>query len=226
VDRVRCVLGERSEFLSTGFAVVLSRAGGIEMAGHTEAPDQLPGLVDRQRPDVAVVGFEPPADSLSLLQELSRVPVLVLTWSARNDDLISAMRAGAAGLARKDAPAAEVVTCIREVARGRTAFPPGWQHLLGRPLPRTGTLRRDDPAFLTSREREIVQQVVNGCSNRDMAKSLGIAQQTAKNHLRSVMVKLAVTSRSGVSAWALERGYIAERTDASCQISQGAVSSI
>lgn len=226
MDRVRCVLGERSEFLSTGFATVLSRAGGMEMAGHAEAPDQLAGLVERKRPDVAVVGFEPPADSVTLLQGLSRVPVLVLTWSARNDDLVSAVRAGAAGLARKDAPAAEVVTCIREVARGRTVFPPGWQRLLGRPQPRTGTLRRDDPAFLTPREREIVQSVVNGCSNRDMAKSLGIAQQTAKNHLRSVMVKLAVTSRSGVSAWALERGYVVERAGAPHRISEAAASTI
>lgn len=226
MDRVRCVLGERSELLSAGFATVVTRAGGMELAGRAEAPDQLRDLVERQRPDVAVVGFEPPADAVALLQELPPVRVLVLTWSARSDDLVSAMRAGAAGLARKDDPAADVVSCIRQVASGRTVFPPGWRHLLGLSRPRTVALRRDDPVLLTPREREIVQLVVNGCSNRELAASLGIAQQTAKNHLRSVMVKLAVTSRSGVSAWALAGGYVAERTSAPYQIRQAAASTI
>ncbi|MGH9182099.1 MAG: LuxR C-terminal-related transcriptional regulator [Acidimicrobiales bacterium] len=105
---------------------------------------------------------------------------------------------------------------IREVAAGRTAFPLGWERLLVSRLDgrRPTGLRRADPVELTPRERDIVQLIVDGQSNKAVATSLGIAHQTAKNHVRHVMAKLAVNSRVQLCAWAIERGYVPSQTAA------------
>ena len=74
--------------------------------------------------------------------------------------------------------------------------------------------RLHDPVTLTQRERDIVQLIVDGHSNKALAAALGIAHQTAKNHVRHVMAKLRVSSRVQLVAWALERGYIPTETAA------------
>src|SRR5256885_16780428 len=71
-----------------------------------------------------------------------------------------------------------------------------------------------DPVTLTERERDIVQLIVDGHFNKGLAAALGIAHQTAKNHVRHVMAKLRVTSRVQLVAWALERGYVPTQTAA------------
>ncbi|HEV7864392.1 MAG TPA: LuxR C-terminal-related transcriptional regulator, partial [Acidimicrobiia bacterium] len=96
------------------------------------------------------------------------------------------------------------------------AFPPGWERLLVSRLDghRPPGHRLQDPVTLTQRERDIVQLIVDGHSNKALAASLGIAHQTAKNHVRHVMAKLRVTSRVQLVAWALERGYAQTQTAA------------
>jgi DNA-binding NarL/FixJ family response regulator len=105
---------------------------------------------------------------------------------------------------------------VADVAAGRTAFPTGWERLLLSRLDghRPNVHRRHDPVALTQRERDIVQLVVDGHSNKALAASLGIAHQTAKNHVRHVMAKVRVNSRVQLCAWAIERGYAPTRTAA------------
>ncbi|HTC81551.1 MAG TPA: response regulator transcription factor, partial [Acidimicrobiia bacterium] len=144
------------------------------------------------------------------------VPVLVLTWSRREDDLLDALRAGATGFLHKEVEPDELLRAIEAVAAGRTAFPPGWERLLVSRLDghRPPGHRLHDPVTLTQRERDIVQLIVDGHSNKALAAALGIAHQTAKNHVRHVMAKLRVTSRVQLVAWALERGYVPTQTAA------------
>jgi two-component system, NarL family, nitrate/nitrite response regulator NarL len=144
------------------------------------------------------------------------VPVLVLTWSRREDDLLDALRAGATGFLHKEVEPDELLRAIEAVAGGRTAFPPGWERLLVSRLDghRPPGHRLHDPVTLTQRERDIVQLIVDGHSNKALAAALGIAHQTAKNHVRHVMAKLRVSSRVQLVAWALERGYIPTETAA------------
>ena len=102
------------------------------------------------------------------------------------------------------------------MAAGRTAFPAGWERLLVSRLDgrRPPGHRVGDPVTLTQRERDIVQLIVDGHSNKALAAALEIAHQTAKNHVRHVMAKLRVTSRVQLVAWALERGYVPTQTAA------------
>jgi DNA-binding NarL/FixJ family response regulator len=214
MGQIRCVLGDRSVFFAEGLTAILRRSGEATVVGRTAEPEDVPELVTRLEPDVALVSFEPPATALAVVRQLTTVPVLVLTWSRREDDLFDALRAGATGFVHKEVSPDDLLRAIAEVAGGRTAFPLGWERLLVSRLDgnRPAGQRRQDPVVLTQRERDIVQLVVDGHSNKALAATLGIAHQTAKNHVRHVMAKVRVNSRVQLCAWAIERGYAPTRT--------------
>lgn len=207
---IRCVLGDRSVFFTEGLTAILRRSAKATVVGRTGSPEEAPDLVGRLDPDVVILGFEPPAVSVAVARQVLRTPVLILTWSRREDDLLDALRAGATGFVHKEVEPEELLRGIAEVAAGRTAFPSGWERLLVSRLDGGGGTghRRHDPVSLTQRERDIVQLIVDGHSNKALAAALGIAHQTAKNHVRHVMAKVRVTSRTQLCAWAIERGYV------------------
>ncbi|MGH9001175.1 MAG: LuxR C-terminal-related transcriptional regulator [Acidimicrobiia bacterium] len=207
---IRCVVGDRSIVYTQGLSAVLRASGGAAVVGHTSVPAEVPDLVGRLAPDVVVASFEPPAEAVALARRLGETPVLVLTWSRREDDLFDALRAGAMGFVHKEAEPAELLAALADVVAGKSVFPLGWERLLVSRLDghRPGGGRRRDPVTLTRRERDIVQLIVDGHSNKALAAALGIAHQTAKNHLRHVMAKVAVSSRTQLCAWAIERGYV------------------
>jgi two-component system nitrate/nitrite response regulator NarL len=214
---VRCVLGDRSVFFTEGLTSVLRASGEVAVVGRTQDPDEVPQLVEDLAPDLVVVSFEPPSAALAVARQLWDVPVLVLTWSRREDDLFDAMRAGATGFVHKDVSPEELIGSILAVAAGRTAFPSGWERMVVSRLDgggATSSQRRQDPVSLTQRERDIVQLIVDGHSNKALAAALGIAHQTAKNHVRHVMAKVRVSSRVQLCAWAIERGYAPTKTAA------------
>lgn len=213
---IRCVVGDRSVVYTQGLTAVLARSGAARVVGHTGAPGDMPDLVGRLAPDLVIASFEPPSDAVAVARAVPEVPVLVLTWSRREDDLLDALRAGALGFVHKEVPPEDLLAAIEAVTAGRTAFPVGWERVLVSRLDghRPGGLRRRDPVTLTRRERDIVQLIVDGYSNKALAACLGIAHQTAKNHVRHVMAKLAVSSRVQLCAWALERGYSPTQTAA------------
>ena len=216
MGRIRCVLGDRSVFFTEGLRAILRQSPVATIIGTTQSPEDVPGLVNRMEPDVVLVSFEPPPASLAVARIIPDVPVLVLTWSRREDDLLDALRAGAIGFLHKEIEPHELLEAIEAVAAGRTAFPPGWERLLVSRLDghRPPGHRLQDPVTLTQRERDIVQLIVDGHSNKALAAALGIAHQTDKNHVRHVMAKLRVTSRVQLVAWALERGYVPTQTAA------------
>lgn len=216
MGQIRCVLGDRSVVYTEGLTTILRRSGEAAIVGRTQAPEEVPALVERLGPDVVIVSFEPPATAIAVARRVAHVPVLVLTWSRREDDLLDALRAGATGFVHKEVPPDDLLRAITDVANGRTAFPSGWERLLVSRLDghRPAGHRRQDPVSLTQRERDIVQLIVDGHSNKAAAAALGIAHQTAKNHVRHVMAKIRVSSRVQLCAWAIERGYIPTHTAA------------
>ncbi|MGH9286420.1 MAG: LuxR C-terminal-related transcriptional regulator, partial [Acidimicrobiales bacterium] len=170
----------------------------------------VPELVARLDPDVVVSGFEPVSVAAGLAATLPRhVPVLVWTWSRRRDDLVTVLRAGGRGVLHKGAEPFEIVTALRCLATGGTAYPHGWEQAIMTLLdyaPLSGRRRRDDGEGLTPRQHEVVGLVAGGCSNKEIARRLGIAHQTVKNHLHHLMVKLELTSRVQLCTWAVTQG--------------------
>ncbi len=214
--QIRCVLGDRSVFFTEGLTSIVRASGEARIVGCSQNPDDVPQLVADLAPDVVIASFEPPAVAIDVARQVTGPPVLVMTWSRREDDLLDALRAGANGFVHKEIEPADLLRAVTEVAAGRTAFPLGWERLLVSRLDghRPAGHRRHDPVALTQRERDIVQLIVDGHSNKAVAAALGIAHQTAKNHVRHVMAKARVASRVQLCAWAIERGYAPTQTAA------------
>lgn len=189
-----------------------------------EAIEKL-GRPDFEAPDIVLLDLDLDGKSgLDLLPRLLRSPatrVLILTGERRQPILDQAVQKGARGILRKDASAAQVLKAIEKTHAGELWLDRG---TLGRVFtefmdPQAAT--RQDPeaqklASLTSRERKIIQMIVDGqgASNKELAQRLFISEHTLRNHLTSVYHKLDVANRLELYVYALKHqvGVEAERS--------------
>ncbi|MGH3738013.1 MAG: LuxR C-terminal-related transcriptional regulator [Micromonosporaceae bacterium] len=193
-DSVGYVLGDASAFFAEGVIRILDQTRRLCCLGRASTPQGLVPLAESRSPDVVLAGFEP-RTSIALARELD-APVVLLSWSWRRDELLDALGAGVRGFLFKDVTPANLEHALVRVARGGTVVPSGWDHGL------SGAERRARRGELTPREAEIVRLVVIGYSNKRVALELGIAHQTAKNHLHKLMTKLGASSREELRDWA------------------------
>src|SRR5687768_12915391 len=155
VAMIRCVVGDRSVVFTQGLTAVLAKSRTAVVVDQTSSPHEIPMLVARHRPDVVISSFEPPADALNVVRTTRDVPVLVLSWSRREDDLFDAVRSGALGFVHKESPPETLLAAIADVAAGRTAFPTGWERVLVSRLDghRPAGQRRGDPVTRSEERR-------------------------------------------------------------------------
>jgi two-component system nitrate/nitrite response regulator NarL len=132
--------------------------------------------------------------------------VLVLTVSDAEEDLASAISAGAQGYLLKDMEPDDVVDAVKRAVRGETVVAPAMTLKLvnllqgGAQPPKTDALQQ-----LTAREREILEYLAQGLSNKAIARALDISHDTVKLHVRHILAKLNLTSRVEAAVYAVER---------------------
>ncbi|MEU2180885.1 response regulator transcription factor [Streptomyces thermolilacinus] len=183
-----------------GFDVLGEASGGVEGVR----------LALRLDPDVVLMDLRMPAGSgVEAIAELSRLgaraKVLVLTTYDTASDTIPAIEAGATGYLLKDAPREDLFAAVRAAAEGRTVLSPAVASRLvsavRKPaVPAGGTL--------SAREREVVELVAKGMSNREIARELFISEATVKTHLTHLYGKLGVKDRAAAVAVAYDRGIL------------------
>lgn len=196
------VLGDSPIFVRGVVAVLQAtpRVGAVD-AAHPR--DDLDALLARHRPNVVVFIEGGAAGAADVVRRAGQVPVLVV-GRATMSDIATAIRARASGYVGRDESAEHLVTTLLALAAGRSVYPSGWQDAIAS-VPST---RRGVDVELTPREQDIVRLVVAGSSNKEIARALGLAQQTVKNHLGHVMLKLGVSSRLQLYRWAVESGVV------------------
>ncbi|GAB4558837.1 MAG: response regulator transcription factor [Anaerolineae bacterium] len=143
--------------------------------------------------------------------------VIILTAYHDEEQLFHALRAGAAAYYPKDVLPSELIPAIREVAKGNYVI---GEHVMTAPQVANWLLKEfeelgaygdsPDDLFvpLSPREMEILQYITKGMSNKEIARALGISRQTVKNHMSSILRKLAVNDRTQAAVLALRRGWI------------------
>lgn len=192
-----------------------SPVGGMLVLGATANPEELMALLEQQTPDLIVMDLRMPMiDGLSLLRRLRgdgvETPVVILTMSDSQEDMGEALRAGARGYLLKDMDPDDVISSIRRCARGEMVVAPAMSAKLSNLL-RHGPASHEAPpktkaVRLTEREREILQYLAAGKSNKAIAKSLDISHDTVKLHVRHILAKLNLSSRVEAAVFAVEHG--------------------
>lgn len=212
---VRVVVIDDQPLVRQGIRALLSLAGVEVLA---EAEDGADGvrIIEQYSPDVALMDLRMPGhDGLWALAELrgraSSVPVLVLTTFDDDSLVLAALQGGAKGYLLKDVTVEQLGRAVRALAEGGTLISPSINERLLRAIqngpPPTGT--EDVPAQpLTERELEVLRLVAEGYSNREIATGLFLAEGTVKNHVSTILEKLAARDRTNAVLRALREGLL------------------
>ncbi|MEU9621662.1 response regulator transcription factor [Streptomyces sp. NPDC048155] len=167
-------------------------------------------LVARLDPDVVLMDLRMPGGGgVPAIAELTgrgaRSKVLVLTTYDTDSDTLPAIEAGATGYLLKDAPRDELFTAVRAAADGRTVLSPA---VASRLVSRVRTPSAPGNESLSAREREVLELVAKGTSNREIAAELFISEATVKTHLTHVFAKLGAKDRAAAVAIGYDRGIL------------------
>jgi two-component system nitrate/nitrite response regulator NarL len=216
-EPIRVVLVDDHTLFRKGLAELLEHSGAVKVVGITGNPDEARRLLREEKPDVVMMDLNMPArDGIALLRDFRaegiHVPTLFLTVSNAESDLAAALRAGARGYLLKDMEPDDVVDAVRRAARGETVVAPA----MTAQLVNLVDAKRNTPESLlnqlTAREREILQHLARGESNKAIARALNISQETVKLHVRHVLAKLNLSSRVEAAVFAVERKLADDRT--------------
>ncbi len=208
---LRVVLVDDHALCRTGLTDLLHHRGQITVVAALGDPDLVAGVLREQQPDLLVLDLRMPTiDGLSLLRRLRAegcdTPVLILTMSDAESDLTAALRAGVRGYLLKDMGPEEVIAAIERAARGELTVAPAMTAKLAQMLQsgfKEGE-RKDPLAALTERERQILDHLARGESNKAIARTLDISHDTVKLHVRHILSKLNLTSRVEAAVLAVE----------------------
>jgi two-component system, NarL family, response regulator LiaR len=179
----------------------------LRVVGIASSGEELLERLDEWQPQVVLQDLLMPGglDGIETTRRIvdrdASIRVIALTASSDEARMMGVFRAGASGYVRKDADPETLLAAIRAVARGKTYIDPA----VGRQI-----VRAMDPADgLTARERQILRHVALGRSNKEIAASLSIADETVKTHVANLLSKLQVENRAQAIVQALRRGLLA-----------------
>ena len=207
-DVISVALIEDNRLVRDAFTALLNELPDVKVTAAVPSPD--PELLRSARPDVVLldVGLSD-HDSLrvaaDLKKELPAAKVIVMDLLPVHEDIAEFVNAGVAGFILKDATFGDVVTAIRSVAVGGIVLPVRMTGSLFAQIARDVHPERRQQALddvrITAREREVIDLISEGLSNKQIAGRLNIATHTVKSHVRNVMEKLALHSRLQIAAY-------------------------
>jgi NarL family two-component system response regulator LiaR len=212
-EPIRVLVVDDHAVVREGLRTFLELQDGIEVAGEAADGEEAIEAAERLRPDVVLMDLVMPAlDGIAAMRALrERVPgarVIVLTSFADDDKLLPALRAGAAGYLLKNAEPQELARAVRAANAGEALLDP---HVAARLVDALAS-EKEPLDRLTPREREVLQLIGRGFSNRRIAQELRLSEKTVKTHVGHVLAKLGVDDRTQAAVFAVRAGLIDQRS--------------
>ncbi len=215
MELLRTLLVDDHLLFRKGLARLLDAQPDFEVVG--EAADGLEAVEQARllHPDLVLMDIRmPKCDGLEATRRIKaqtpELRVVMLTVSEDEQDLAAAVCSGADGYLLKDLLPETLFQQLRGLAAGHTPISRTMTGKLFHQLAHQSrpVVQPAASAVLSARECEVLGLVVHGCSNREIAEELGIAHNTVKNHLRSILVKLGVKNRAQAAAYAVSHGLV------------------
>ena len=201
MKKIRTLIADDHAVVRTGLAALLDAEPDITVVGAAEDGAEAVRNTLRLKPDVIVMDLMMPVkDGIDATREIrAAVPnskILILTTSEVSNDIVRALDAGASGAVLKSASNDSLISAIRTVAAGESAVSDDVQKML-----------KTDPPIqnLTDRQLEILTSVTRGFTNQDIARQLGIREDSVKEHLYNIFDKIGAANRSEAVAIALRK---------------------
>jgi DNA-binding NarL/FixJ family response regulator len=211
---VRVLIVDDHVLFREGLVSLLKTQPDITVAGEAGSVSESIGMARELEPDLILMDFGLPDGTgleatQAILAEQPEAKIVFLTVHEKDDRLFAAIRSGAKGYLLKNVPVSKLLDYLRGVERGEAAVSPTMtSHILDEfarlgPGPDPGPAELDE---LTPREVEVLQQVVQGATNREIADRLCISENTVKNHVGNILAKLNLRNRREAAGFARRYG--------------------
>ncbi len=217
-DAITILVVDDHAVVREGLRTFLGLQDGFEIVGEAADGDEALEQAERLDPDVILMDLVMPRrDGVSAMQELkrrggrgSKSRVIVLTSFLEDDRLLPALEAGAAGYLLKNSQPAELARAVRAAHAGEAIIDPTVAARLVRALSERPPAAAGALEGLTRRERDVLNLIAHGRSNKRIALELGISEKTVKTHVGHVLGKLGVTDRTQAAVLAVQAGLVAQ----------------
>ena len=213
---IRIVIADDHTIMRSGLRAVLERYSDMQVVGEAGDGRQAVQSVEQLRPDVIVMDVAMPnLNGIEAARQISTknpdISVVILSMHSDESYVLRALKAGARGYLLKDSAENDLITAIRAVNQGKAFFSPAISRMLVddymRQLQQRGV--EDSYELLTPREREILQLLAEGKSNKDIARLLDLSLYTVETHRSNIMEKLNLHGIPELILYAIRKGVIA-----------------
>lgn len=203
-DRVRILVVEDHNIVRQGLIALLNTVSGFEVVAQADSSDLAIQMYQQFEPDVTLMDLRLQAGSgVSAISGIRKIApasrIIVLTTYDGDEDIYKALQAGARSYLLKGSSSEELINAIWTVHAGKPYIPAA---VAARLAGRMGTEE------LTARELEVLQHIVLGRSNKEIAQQMRISEATVKSHINNLLSKLMVTDRTQAAMTAIQRGIV------------------
>jgi DNA-binding NarL/FixJ family response regulator len=203
---IRVFLLDDHEVVRRGVAALLEAETDLEIAGEAATATHALARIPAVRPDIAILDVRlPDGDGVTVCREirsqLPHLPCLMLTSFSDEEALFDAVMAGAAGYVLKQIHGSDLITAVRTIASGQSLLDPHSTAQMLHHLRQRQT-HNDPLAALSTQERQILQLIGEGLTNRQIGEHLFLAEKTVKNYVSNLFTKLDMRRRTQAAAFA------------------------
>jgi DNA-binding NarL/FixJ family response regulator len=210
----RLVIADDHELARAGLRTMLVGQPGVELIGEAKNGREALMLCRRLQPDLALIDVRMPdldglATCRNIKQEFPATSVILVTMYENPQYFLEALRSGASGYVLKDITQRELLATVRRVLRGESVLSPDIVvRVLGHLTVKTPLQAEMPTVQLSPREREVLQLLTQGQTNREIARRLTVSVSTIKIHVEHILAKLGVSDRTQAAVRAIELGLL------------------
>ncbi len=219
MDPIRIVIVDDHVILRDGIVSIFDALPDFEVVGEAGSVASAVKVVQASQPDLILMDFSLPDGTgldatKQILAAYPQTNVVFLTVHEEDDRLFAAVRSGAKGYLLKNIPASEMVARLRDLSQGNPAMAPAQTSRILSEFAKTTLPKpadQEEIILLTERELEVLQLIVIGASNREIAEQLYISVHTVKNHVHNILNKLQADNRLQAVEIAVEKGLLKDK---------------